>query len=150
MNINKVEIGGGLIRDVEVKFLQSGIAVAEFTIATNGARYDSKERQQIVTTQFTTIEAWGWLAEEVAEMALLKGEEVYVIGELDQRERTKDDGTKERKTKVRASIVKATRRKPKGWSGVQQAPQAAPAADDPWASPPAQGTPGGAYDEPPF
>lgn len=154
MNINKVEISGGLIRDAELRFLPSGVAVVEFTIATNGARYDSKSREQVVTTQFTTVEAWAWLAEQVGEMGLVKGEGVYVLGELTQQEREKQDGTKERKTRVRAAMVQPFRRRAANYSPPQQdsgqwggpPPQQ---GSDPWAGPP-QPPQGGAYDSPPF
>lgn len=146
-NVNDVRIGGGLTRDAEVKYLPSGMPVAELSIATNGARYDAKERQQVVTTLFTTVEAWGWLAEHIAEMGLVKGEAVIVTGELTQREREKQDGTTERKTRVQAHTVTPTRRKQASWGAnpQQRQQQAPPTEADPWGAPPKD-----SYENPPF
>lgn len=145
-NVNEVRIGGGLTRDAETTYLPSGMPVTEFTIATNGARYSAQEQRQIVTTQFTTIEAWGWMAEHIAEMALLKGEAVIVEGELTQREREKKDGTKERKTRVNAFTVTPTRRKQASWgANPQQGKPPQQSATDPWTQQPQD-----SYGNPPY
>jgi single-strand DNA-binding protein len=150
--MNRVEIMGGLTRDAELRFLPSGIAVLNFTVAVNGARYDSSERQQVVTTSYISVEAWGSLAEEAADSGVTKGCEVYVMGELTQQTIEKRDGEKESKTRVKAHIISVTRR-PVGDRGPapakqRPAPRSAPASSgDPGPSEPA---PEYADDEEPF
>lgn len=148
--MNRVEIRGGLVRDVELKYVgQSGVACMEMTVAVNGTRYDSQQRTQVVKTTFVSVQVWGLKAEETAERyRLSKGDEVYVLGELDQREVEKADGTKERKTRVTALLIDVLRCRntQHPTTGTSAAPTAAPAAPgaDPWAGPPRQ------TQEPPF
>ena len=134
MNLNKVEIAGGLTRSPDLRFLPSGMAVCEFTVAVNGARYDSTARQQVVTTTFVAVNAWSSLAEEVVDMGLVQGDAVYVMGELEQREIEKKDGTKERKTRVTASVVVPTRRRGTSLAPPRSTPAAPPGehVQDPW------------------
>lgn len=130
MNINEVKIGGGLVRDIDFRYLPSGVGLVEFTVAVNDARYDSTQRQQVVTTEFVAVQAWGWLAEQVAGLGLAKGDEVFVQGKLSQREFEKKDGTKERKTRVVAYLVQPTKMRNDG--GSQPASEGWPTEPDPW------------------
>lgn len=109
--MNRVEIAGGLTRDAELRFTPSGAAVLNMTVAVNGTRYDGDSRQQVVTTSYISVEAWGSLAEEAAEQDIVKGCEVYVLGELTQSTTEKRDGSKESKTRVRAMMIHVTRRR---------------------------------------
>lgn len=145
MNINDVRVGGGLVRDPELRFLPSGVALLEFTVAVNDARYDSQARSQVVTTEFVACQAWGWLAEKVAGIGLSKGDEVFVLGKLSQREFEKKDGSKERKTRVVAYLVEPTKmrqdgrsqpttpQQPDPWQQDQQEPPF-DSASDPWSN----------------
>ena len=121
--MNKVEIAGGLTREPELRFLESGAAVLNLTVAVNGTRYDSQARQQVVTTSYISVEAWGSLAEEFTELDVSKGSEVHVIGELTQRTVGEGD-KKESKTRVRAMVLNVVRRK----GGARPPAAAAPAA----------------------
>lgn len=129
--VNRVEVRGGLTRDPEVRALPSGLLVWNATVAVNGTRYDVREGKQVVKTTFVRVAAFGSVADDAVDLAVGKGDEVYVLGELDNHETEKPDGTKERKTTVAAYFVKATRRR---------APRpAAPPADEPpggWDAPP--------------
>lgn len=128
MSLNRVELTGGLTRDGNLRYTQGGMAVCEFTVAVNGTRYDPAERRQVVTTVFVTVDVLGWLAERITDgEGLVQGDEVYVLGELDQYERETADGKKDRKTRVRAIRVEVTRRR-----SAARAPSAG-AEDDPWA-----------------
>jgi single stranded DNA-binding protein len=142
--MNRVELRGGITRDVEIRAVgQRNTLLAEFTIAVNGARYDADKGEQVVTSLFVTVQAWGEVAEQIAQSGgLCKGDEVYVIGELDQREVEKRDGTKERKTRVTAFVVYATRRRQpvnssrpsQATPGEQFVPQTGAQDADPWAN----------------
>lgn len=127
--MNKVEIQGGLTRDPELRFLPSGMPVCEFSMALNGTRYDKDARAQVVTTTFVTCQAWGDAAEEFAG-EFGQGDEVYVMGRLDQRTIEKRDGTKESKTRIEVLFWHAVRKRRRAGAAVT-----APGAPgrDPWA-----------------
>ena len=108
--MNRVELVGGLTRDPDCSVLQSGAASWFATIAVNGTRYDSQERQQVVRTTYVALSAYGWLAEQLINEGYGKGDELHVVGELDQYEVEKD-GVKDRKTRVRPLVVNVTRRR---------------------------------------
>lgn len=130
--MNRWEGKGGLTRDPEVAFLEgSGICMWKASIAVNGARYDSQTRQQGVTTVYVSLVAFGWLAEQIAEYNLTRGDEVYVIGELEQREIDKD-GKKERKTGVLVNVLNPTRVRHGARAQTSGQRQAEEPPDDPW------------------
>ena len=109
--MNRVEIRGGLVRDPELRLVGAySTPLLEMTVAVNGTRYDSQSRSQVVKTTFVSVQVWGHRGEEVMEKyQLAKGDEVYVLGELDQYEQEKADGTKERKTRVTGLLLDVLR-----------------------------------------
>ena len=153
--MNRVEIAGGLTRDAELRFTPGGAAVLNMTVAVNGTRYDGDARQQVVTTSYISVEAWGSLAEESAELDITKGTEVHVIGELTQRTTEKSDGSKESKTRVKALVINVVRRRagssPAARS-VKQAAEGFSAAPSASSGPPPHDAPPPGYndDEEPF
>lgn len=121
--MNRWEGKGGLTRDPEVRFLQSGVCLWNASVAVNGARWDGEVRAQVVTTVYVAVGAIGWQAERLAEMDLHRGDEVYVVGELAQREIEQADGKKERKTHVEIVML---------WPTRVRAQRSAPRGEDPW------------------
>lgn len=137
--MNEVRLVGGIVRDPDVKITNSGTASWMATIAVNGARYSPEERQQVVSTTYVSLSAFGWMAEQLIDAGYGKGDELYVVGELDQFEVTGEDGKKDRKTKVRVLTVTPTRRRISG--GTPQpaqtghwSEQPAAAGRDPWSA----------------
>lgn len=150
MSMNKVEVSGGLTRDPELSFSPGGYAFWRATIAVNGTRYDSTERKQVVKTSFVLISAGGYIAEAMAEVGYAKGDEMVIMGELDQNEWTnKETGKQERRTQVNVLTHSPIRVRGGNTSSRAQQPRtAAPApADDPWGIP-AGATPSGGWQEP--
>jgi single-stranded DNA-binding protein len=145
MNLNRVEIAGGVVRDPEFRHVgANGTPLWECSMALNGTRYDPTERKQVAKTTFVTVQAWGWLAEVIAGGGFGKGDELHVLGELDQTEFEKEDGTKERKTRVNAAIITPLRRRSStappsrpvaAPTGAPEAPREPPG----WAQPPPYG-----------
>lgn len=108
--MNRVELVGGLVRDPDVGVLPgSGTFTWSATIAVNGTRYSREEGGHVVKTTYVSLSAIGWAAEQFADLGLTRGDEVYVLGELDQYERETADGKKERKTRVTPLVLHATR-----------------------------------------
>ena len=79
-----VSFAGNLTDDPEVRYTQAGIARATFRVAVSG------RREQEVS--FFTVVAWRDQAEHAAQ-SLSKGSRVVVVGRLQQRSWTTEDGS---------------------------------------------------------
>lgn len=88
---NTVTLVGNLTREPELKFTQSGRAVAAFGLAVN-RRYQVNGEWKDDTSYFN-VTAWGQLAEN-ASASFTKGSRVIVTGRLSWREYTTRDGDK--------------------------------------------------------
>jgi single-strand DNA-binding protein len=86
--LNKVMIIGHLGRDPEVKYLPSGQAVTNFSVATSSTWTD-KEGKPGDRTEWHRIVAFGKRAELCGEY-LSKGRQVYIEGSLQTRSWEKD------------------------------------------------------------
>ena len=75
MSINKIVLTGNLTKNPEVKYTQSGKAVAMFSIAVNDGFGDNQK------TYYPNIVVWGKTAETVGNN-LVKGSKVGVVGKL--------------------------------------------------------------------
>ena len=82
--VNKVILVGNLGRDPEVRHLESGVAVANFTLATSESYKDRTTGERKTQTEWHNIVLWRGLA-EVAEKYLKKGNQVYIEGKLRTR-----------------------------------------------------------------
>ncbi|RYU83784.1 single-stranded DNA-binding protein [Hymenobacter persicinus] len=97
--INKVILVGHLGKDPEVRHLESGASVANFTLATNDY-YKDKSGARVERTEWHNITAWRGLA-EVAEKYLKKGHQIYVEGKI----RTRQYQDKDNQTRYITEIV---------------------------------------------
>lgn len=85
MSLNKVMMIGRLGKDPDVRYLDSGVAVATFSIATTERAYTAKNGQQVPErTEWHNVVLWRGLA-ETAEKYLKKGDLLYVEGKLRSR-----------------------------------------------------------------
>ena len=82
--LNKVMIIGNLGGDPEIKYMPSGDAAANITIATSESWKDKKTGEQVEKTEWHRAVAFGKLAEIMGEY-LKKGSKVYVEGALQTR-----------------------------------------------------------------
>jgi len=97
-NLNSIIIEGNLTADPDLKVINSGTAVGNFTIGTNRYYKDSTgERRE--EASFFNIEVWGRLA-ETCEEYLKKGRGVRVVGRLKQDRWTNEDGEKRNRIKI--------------------------------------------------
>ena len=78
--VNKVILVGNLGKDPEIRYLDSGVAVANFSLATT-ENYKNKEGERVSQTEWHNVVLWRGLA-EVAEKYLKKGASVYVEGKI--------------------------------------------------------------------
>jgi single-strand DNA-binding protein len=79
-----VSFAGNLTDDPEVRYTQGGIARAMFQVAVSGRREQE--------ASFFTVVVWRDQAEHAAE-SLSKGSRVVVVGRLQQRTWTAEDGS---------------------------------------------------------
>ncbi|MBB5335743.1 single-stranded DNA-binding protein [Pectinatus brassicae] len=98
--MNKVILAGRLAVDPEVRYTQSGKAVASFRLAVN--RRFSREEEN--TADFFSIVAWQKLA-EICGNNLVKGSQVLIEGRLQVRSYDAQDGSKRYVTEVIANEV---------------------------------------------
>jgi single-strand DNA-binding protein len=84
MSVNKVILIGRLGQTPEVKFTPSGMAVANFSVATNESWTD-KSGQKQEKTEWHRIVVWGKLA-ELCGQYLTKGRQAYIEGRLQTRQ----------------------------------------------------------------
>lgn len=94
--MNKVHLIGNLTRDPEVRYTQSGKAVAHFTLAINDGYGENKR------ADFPTIIVWGKIAETIGNN-LHKGSKVAVNGKITTSSYEKD-GHKVYTTEVTADM----------------------------------------------
>ncbi len=81
--VNKVILIGNLGKDPEVRYLDSGVAVANFSLATT-ENYRNKEGERVSQTEWHNVVLWRGLA-EIAEKYLKKGSSVYIEGRIRNR-----------------------------------------------------------------
>jgi len=95
--INKVILVGHLGKDPDVRYLDGGVSVASFPLATSETF--NKEGRKVEQTEWHNIVMWRGLA-DVAAKYLQKGKLVYIEGKL--RTRTFDDkeGNKKYTTEI--------------------------------------------------
>ena len=98
--VNKVILIGNLGKDPEVRYLDSGVAVANFSLATTES-YKNKEGERVSQTEWHDVVLWRGLA-EVAEKYLKKGSSVYVEGKIKNRKWEDKEGNTRYKTEIMA------------------------------------------------
>jgi len=96
--VNKVILVGRLGKDPEVRHLESGAAVANFSIATSET-YKDKQGNRQETTEWHNIVLWRGLA-EIAEKYLTKGNLIYIEGKLKTRNWQDKEGNTRYTTEV--------------------------------------------------
>lgn len=99
--VNKVILVGNLGADPEVKFLGSGIQVANFRIATTENRVN-RSGEKVAITEWHRIVAFGRLA-EICGQYLSKGKQVYIEGRLRTRSWEDKDGNRRFTTEIIAN-----------------------------------------------
>ena len=149
-NDTQITVVGNLTADPELRFTQSGVAVANFTIASTPRTFDRQSNEwKDGEALFLRSSIWRDAAENVAE-SLSKGDRVIAQGNLVQRAFTDKDGNNRTSYELNADEVGpslkyakagvqkvqrgqggAPRGNPQGeqW-GAQNAPQA-----QPWGAP---------------
>jgi len=103
-SVNKVILIGNLGRDPETRFLPSGSAVANISVATTDTWKDKTSGEKKEATEWHRVVFFGRLA-EIAGEYLKKGSQVYIEGRLQTRKYEKD-GQDHYSTEIIADTMK--------------------------------------------
>lgn len=98
IGVNKAILLGNLGKDPEVRHLDNGRAVANFSIATSES-YKNRSGEKVTNTEWHNIVLWTPLA-EIAEKYLKKGNQVYIEGRITTRSYDDKDGNKKYITEI--------------------------------------------------
>ncbi len=119
--VNKVILVGNLGKDPDVRYMPSGSAVANVTLATSESWKDKQTGEKQERTEWHNIAFFGRLA-EIAGEYLKKGSQVYVEGSLRTRKWQDKSGNDRYTTEIIASEMQML-----GSRGGGSAPAPAPA-----------------------
>ncbi len=131
-SVNKVILLGNLGADPELRYTNSGTAVANFRIATN-ERWTDRNGESQERTEWHNIVAWAKLG-EICGKYLKKGKPVFIEGRLQTRSWEDQSGNKRYTTEIVAQTMQML-----GRAG--DAPEAAASWDSQPSSPAPQGVP---------
>jgi single-strand DNA-binding protein len=101
---NKVIVVGNLTRDIELRYMPNGSALAKSAIATSH-RYKSQTGEQKEEVCFLDFNMFGRSA-EIANQYLKKGSKVLLEGRLVLEQWTAQDGTNRSKHALRVDTMK--------------------------------------------
>ncbi len=101
-SVNKAILVGHLGRDAETKFTPSGVAVTNFSVATNRRWKDQQTGEWKEETDWVNVVLWR--SENLANY-LTKGKQVYVEGRIQTRSFDDKEGKKQYRTEVVADDV---------------------------------------------
>ncbi len=157
-SVNKVILMGNCGRDPEIRYLPSGQAVANVSVATTTRRKDKTSGENIETTEWHRVTFFDRLA-EIAGEYLKKGNPVYIEGRLKYGKFTNKDGVEQNTCDIVATEMQllGTRQgaggpggDEGGGGGGSYARAPAPASRPPAARPapaPAAAKPGSGFDD---
>lgn len=97
--VNKVIIVGNLGNDPDTKYMPSGSAVTNLSVATNESWKDKQTGEQKDRTEWHRVAMFGRLAEIAAEY-LRKGSQVYIEGKLRTRKWQDQQGNDKYSTEI--------------------------------------------------
>ncbi|MBL4744394.1 MAG: single-stranded DNA-binding protein [Cycloclasticus sp.] len=102
--VNKVILVGNLGKDPEIRYMPSGGAVANITVATSESWKDKSTGEQKEQTEWHRVVFFNRLAEVVGEY-LKKGSKIYVEGSLQTRKWQDQSGQDRYTTEIKASTM---------------------------------------------
>jgi len=109
MSVNKAILLGNVGKDPEVRFLDGGLSVARFSLATTD-NYKNKAGERVSQTEWHNIVAWRHLA-DLADKYISKGQKLYVEGKITNRTWEDKEGNKRYTTEIVASSIELLGRK---------------------------------------
>ena len=99
LNLNKVILAGRIVADPELKQTQSGVALVSFRLAVN-RRFNGQQNE----ADFFNVTAWRAQAEFVSRY-FKKGSSIFVVGTIQNRSWTDQQGVKRYATDIVADEI---------------------------------------------
>jgi single-strand DNA-binding protein len=137
---NSITVVGNLVEDPELRYTQSGAALANVRVASS-RRFQDRNQEWQEETAFFRGTVWREMAEQVAE-SLHKGDRVIITGSIEQRDWEDNQGQKRSSLELRiqeigpslrwatAQVNRIARSGSGSWGGQSQTPAAPVARDD--------------------
>jgi len=101
-SVNKVIIVGNIGKDPDVRYMPSGEAIANISVATTESWKDKNTGEKVESVEWHRINFFGKLA-EIAAQYLKKGSQVYIEGAIKTRKwQDKETGQDRYSTEIRA------------------------------------------------
>ena len=136
MSVNKVILIGNVGKDPDVRYLDNGVAVATFPLATTEREYTLQNGTQVPErTEWHNIVLWRGLA-QTAEKYVHKGDKLFIEGKIKSRSYDDQNGVKRYVVEIFADNMEMLTAR----SAQPQAP-ATPAQPQPVAEDPTEGLP---------
>lgn len=127
--VNKVILVGRLGKDPEVRNLENGASVANFTLATSESYKDRTTGEKKEVTEWHNIVLWRSLA-EISQKYLHKGDMVYIEGKLRTRSWEKEGVTRYTTEVVADNLTMLSTKGTGGSSAASHSPLAASASEN--------------------
>lgn len=126
-SFNRVIVVGNITRDIELKYLQSGMAVTELGLAVNDKR-KNQAGEWVEETTFLDVAIYGKTA-EIAAQYLSKGSSVLIEGRL-KLDTWEKDGKRQSKLKVVCENMRMLGGKGREVNDDDEPPQKKPGSQD--------------------
>jgi single-strand DNA-binding protein len=143
MSVNKVVLIGNVGKDPDVRYLDNGVAVATFSLATTDRAYTLQNGTQVPErTEWHNIVLWRGLA-QTAEKYVRKGDKLYIEGKIRSRFYDDQNGIKRTVVEIFADNMEmlTPRSASQQTGGSAQQAQAAPQQQAPAQAPQQQQQP---------
>ncbi len=147
-SVNKVILMGNCGRDPEIRYLPSGQAVANVSVATSSRRKDRNTGESIEETQWHRVTFFDRLA-EIAGEYVKKGQPIYVEGRIKYGKFTNKDGIEQNTCDIIATELQLLGKREQGDSqgGEDQRRPAPQRQEAPRQVPKATPTAGSGFDD---
>ncbi|NPA36821.1 MAG: single-stranded DNA-binding protein [Chlorobi bacterium] len=105
MSVNKVILVGNVGKDPEVHYIEDGLAVARFPLATSERGFTTRDGREIPErTEWHNVVAWRRLA-GIVEKYVKKGTQLYIEGKIRTSSYEDKDGIKRYRTEIYADVM---------------------------------------------
>lgn len=127
MSLNKVMLIGNVGKEPDVRYLDNGVAVASFTLATTERGYRLQNGTEVPErTEWHNIVLWRGLAETV-EKYVHKGDKLFIEGKIRSRSYDDQNGVKRYITEIFADNMEMLSPRSQSPSPAASSPRLAPA-----------------------
>lgn len=99
-SVNKVILVGNLGKDPEIRYMQSGDKIANFSIATSESWTDKQTGERKEATEWHRVVVFDQNIADVVEKYVKKGTKLYIEGQLQTRKWTDQQGQDRYSTEV--------------------------------------------------